>query len=173
MTYSSSKTEDDTTKAKKGHYPKRCLSKITWGVLWESLKIRKQLTSLGKKGKIQLVVIKRKGQTTHSKGTTMRLEARFKDEDWWIKSDLSILVPEWLCRQALLWQTQKPENSLLMGKGEIRSVYPLEVNVSKWVYFLHLKYMQLERSKLKLHNLSLLLGFKRTKMLNEEGGPSE
>lgn len=35
----------------------------------------------GKKGKIQLVLIKRKGQTTHSKGTTMRLGARFKDED--------------------------------------------------------------------------------------------
>ena len=124
----------------------------------------------GKKGKIQLVLIKRKGQTTHSKGTTMRLGARFKDEDWWIKSDLSILVPERLCRQALLWQTQKPENSLLMGK-EGKVSLPLEENVSKWVYFIHLKYMQLEISKLKMHNLSLLLGFKHMKMLNEEGGP--
>ena len=78
----------------------------------------------GKKGKIQLVVIKRKGQTTHSKGTTMRRGARFKDEDWWIKSDLSILVPERLCRQALLWQTQKPENSLLMGKEGKVSLSP-------------------------------------------------
>ena len=88
------------------------------------LENQKTINFSGKKGKIQLVVIKRRGQTTHSKRTTMKLGARFKDEDWLIKSDLSILVPEQLCRQALLWQTQKPENSLLMGKGDKVSLSP-------------------------------------------------
>lgn len=42
---------------------------------------QKTINFSGKKGKIQLVVIKRRGQTTHSKRTTMKLGARFKDED--------------------------------------------------------------------------------------------
>lgn len=45
------------------------------------LENQKTINFTGKKGKIQLVVIKRRGQTTHSKRTTMRLGARFKDED--------------------------------------------------------------------------------------------
>lgn len=45
------------------------------------LENQKTINFSGKKGKIQLVVIKRRGQTTHSKRTTMKLGARFKDED--------------------------------------------------------------------------------------------
>lgn len=53
---------------------------------------------------------------------------------------------------------------LLMGEGDKVSL-SLEVNISKWVYFIYLKYMQLEISKLKMHQFEpLVLGFKHMKM---------
>lgn len=72
--------------------------------------------------------IEKKGKNSTSRDEQKRTNNTFqrknyetwqdtKMRSWWIKSDLSIFVSGQPYRWERPWQTQKPEKSLLMGKG--------------------------------------------------------